>query len=75
MYKHKNEFEVAQHNYATRYSDLYLVPFPYLSKYKRSLKSVGPTLWNKLDRQVKLSANISIFKTKLKKSLLSDTNI
>ena len=71
MYKHRNDFEVAHHNYATRHHDEYLIPFPHLSKYKRSLKCVGPTIWNKLNRQIQNANTINCFKNKLKNDILS----
>ena len=71
MFKNQANFQFAAHDYQTRYHDAFQLPFPHLSLYQRSLNYIGPKLWNKLSQEIKSAPNISIFKNRLKKSLLN----
>ena len=71
MFKNQVNFQFAAHDYQTRFHDAFQLPFPHLSLYQRSLKYIGPKLWNRLPLEIKSAPNISIFKSRLKKYLLN----
>ena len=69
-----NKFQKPNHRYPTRSisENYYKIPKSTLKQTWFSLSIRGPFLWNKvLNRDLKLLQNVSIFKTKVKETLLS----
>ena len=60
------------HNYETRQSKLYYIQYVPTLRSQKTLKVVGPKIWNKITKEINSQCKISTFKNHLKKFLLSN---
>ena len=67
---HENAEFAAVHNYNTRHALDYHVTMHRTSLLKHTLRIAGPSLWNSLDSNIKLSFSVCSFRNRMKKALL-----
>ena len=59
------------HNYPTRQRNLLRPPTQRQTKTRHSITYQGPVIWNTIPPQLQNSVSLNIFKTRLKKHILS----
>ena len=63
------------HNYATRQYDSFYINYVPTLRTQRTIKITGPKLWNIVIRKIDIHCKIGTFKTKLKKIILSESDL
>ena len=63
------------HDYETRQSNSYYIHYVPTLRSQRTIKVVGPKIWNKVNKEINSQYTISTYKFHLKKLLLQTDNV